>query len=71
MAKARGVGGRTNSNWHYSNETSPFCLVLLKITNELAHDKINRMACALSEDSDQSGHPLSLIRVCPHGEFLV
>ena len=26
-------------------------------------DKTNKMACALSEDSDQPGHPPSLIRV--------
>ena len=27
------------------------------------HDKTNKMICAPSEDSDQPGHPLSLIRV--------
>ena len=27
------------------------------------HDKINKMACAPSEDSDQPGHPPNLIRV--------
>ena len=27
------------------------------------HDKTNKMICAPSEDSDQSGHPPSLIRV--------
>ena len=27
------------------------------------HDKTNKMACAPSEDSDQPGHPPSLIRV--------
>ena len=32
-------------------------------TNELRHDKTNKMACAPSEDSDQPGHPPSLIRV--------
>ena len=31
--------------------------------NELPHDKTNKKACAHSEDSDQSGHPPSLIRV--------
>ena len=34
--------------------------------NELPHDKTkltNKMACAPSEDSDQPGHPPSLIRV--------
>ena len=28
-----------------------------------AHDKTYKMACAPSEDSDQAGHPPSLIRV--------
>ena len=28
-----------------------------------AHDKTNKMACAPSKDSDQPGHPPSLIRV--------
>ena len=31
--------------------------------NEPPDDKINKMACAPSEDSDQPGHPPSLIRV--------
>ena len=30
---------------------------------ELPHDKTNKVACAPSEDSDQPGHPASLIRV--------
>ena len=30
---------------------------------EPPHDKTNRMACAPSEDSDQPGHPPSMIRV--------
>ena len=30
---------------------------------EPQHDKTNKTACALSEDSDQPGHPPSLIRV--------
>ena len=30
---------------------------------ELPHDKTNKVACAPSEDSDQPGHPPSLIRV--------
>ena len=30
---------------------------------ELPHDKTNKMTCAPSEDSDQPGHPPSLIRV--------
>ena len=32
-------------------------------TNEPHRDKTNKMACAPSEDSDQPGHPPSLIRV--------
>ena len=31
--------------------------------NEPLHDKTNKMACAPSADSDQPGHPPSLIRV--------
>ena len=34
-----------------------------KICYEPSRDKTNKMACAPSEDSDQPGHPLSLIRV--------
>ena len=30
---------------------------------QLLHDKTNKMTCAPSEDSDQTGHPPSLIRV--------
>ena len=36
--------------------------VLNKNMYEPPHDKTNTMACAPSEDSDQPGHPLSLIR---------
>ena len=38
--------------------------LLMSIQNiiEQPHDKTNKMACAPSEDSDQSGHPPSLIR---------
>ena len=35
----------------------------VKFLNEPPHDKTNKMACAPSEDSDQPGHPPSLIRV--------
>ena len=35
---------------------------LLSTCNEPPHDKTNKMACAPSEDSDQPGHPHSLIR---------
>ena len=34
-----------------------------KCINEPPHDKTNKMAYAPSEDSDQPGHPRSLIRV--------
>ena len=33
------------------------------VTSEAPHDKSNKMTCAPSEDSDQPGHPPSLIRV--------
>ena len=36
---------------------------IYKETCEPPHDKSNKMACAPSEDSDQPGHPPSLIRV--------
>ena len=54
----------------------------IKFLNELPRDKTNKMACAPSEDSDQPGHPPSLIRLggcpgwsdqslcCPHEESL-
>ena len=32
-------------------------------TNEPRHDKADKLTCAPSEDSDQPGHPTSLIRV--------
>ena len=34
-----------------------------KSTYEPPHDKTNKMACAPSEDSEQPGHPPSLIRI--------
>ena len=37
--------------------------MLWKKLNEPPHDKTNNVACAPSEDSDQPGHPPSLIRV--------
>ena len=33
------------------------------LVNEPPHDKTNKMVCAPSKDSDQPGHPPSLIRV--------
>ena len=38
-------------------------LKILFLIIEPHHDKTNKMACAPSEDSDQPGHPPSLIRV--------
>ena len=38
-------------------------LDLKKNLNELQHDKANKMICAPNKDSDQPGHPPSLIRV--------
>ena len=34
-----------------------------KFTNEPQHNKTNKMICAPSEDSDQPGHPPSLIKI--------
>ena len=39
------------------------CLPLPLYIIEPLHDKTSKMACAPSEDSDQPGHPHSLIRV--------
>ena len=39
------------------------CLKQMITKFEPPHDKTNKMACAPSEDSDQPGHPPSLIRV--------
>ena len=40
-----------------------FLLCFSLNSNEPPHDKTNKMACMPSEDSDQPGHPPSLIRV--------
>ena len=37
--------------------------VRLELLYEPSHEKTNNMTCAPSEDSDQPGHPRSLIRV--------
>ena len=43
---------------------SDFIFEVFRISqNEPPDDKTNKMAYAPSEDSDQPGHPLSLIRV--------
>ena len=38
-------------------------MLIVSDTYELHHDKSNQIACAPSKDSDQPGHPPSLIRV--------
>ena len=42
------------------------------VTNlfELPHDKTNKMICAPSEDSDQPGHPRSLISLSSVGSVV-
>ena len=47
-----------NTIWHL--HMKKFCH---NLTFEPKHDKTNKMTCAPSEDSDQPGHPPSLIRV--------
>ena len=42
------------------------CMILMSALHNIIEpprDKTNKMACAPSEDSDQPGHPPSLIRV--------
>ena len=53
---------RENSCFTFSGGTMTYCRPQLP-TNKPPHDKTNKMACAPSEDSDQPGHPPSLIRV--------
>ena len=41
------------------------------MSNEPPHDKTNKMACVPIEDSDQPGHPPSLVSLrCPHEETI-
>ena len=48
----------------FSIRTSqPLKILIISLSNELPHDKTNKMTCAPSEDSDQPGHSPSLIRV--------
>ena len=47
-------------NW---SQTPMTCFVVTWLIYEPQHDKTNKMTCAPSEDSDQPGHPPSLIRV--------
>ena len=49
----------TASTYSMKGELTPY----FTIANEPLHDKTSKMACAPSEDSDQPGHPPSLIRV--------
>ena len=52
------------STFEYQNAVDILMYILWPaITYEPPHDKTNKMACAPSEDSDQPGHPPSLIRV--------
>ena len=48
----------------------PYFFIPINI-NEPPHDKTNKVACAPSKNSDQPGHPPSLISLrCPHEESL-
>ena len=48
------VGGDGGYDW---------CIIPTRAKYEPPHDKTNKVACAPSENSDQPGHPPSLIRV--------
>ena len=54
-------------NWHRRHRRIQFAfkrdVQVLRISNEQPHDKTNKIASAPSEDSDQPGHPPSLIRI--------
>ena len=50
-------------NQTFSTLPSAISVMLHRHHTEPPHDKTNKMACAPSEDSDQPGHPPSLIRV--------
>ena len=47
-------------NWSQTLKTG---FHVTRLINGPPHDKTNEMTCAPSEDSDQPGHPPSLIRV--------
>ena len=49
-------------NWH-RQQLAPINHFFLHSTYESPHDKTKKMAYAPSEDSDEPGHPPSLIRV--------
>ena len=48
--------GKGDIGWHRRRDSQSY-------SDEPPHDKTNEMACAPNEDSDQPGHPPSLIRV--------
>ena len=51
--------GKISLNYHQISTN----LFLWQIANEPPHDKTKKMTCTPSENSDQPGHPPSLIRV--------
>ena len=57
--------------WLCIHRVWPGFIMVVDLVYEPAHDKTYKMVCAPSEDSDQPGHPLSLISPrCPHEESL-
>ena len=51
------------SSCPFSRKSQEFEQLEIQRTYEPPHDKTNKMASAPSDDSDQPGHPPSLIRV--------
>ena len=47
----------------FASDSNYTIMYFLKIINEPAHDKTNKMSCVPRKDSVQPGHPPSLIRV--------
>ena len=58
----RYVSYRSGLVWYLGKAVLPHSC-LSRIPQHLYHDETNKIACAPSEDSDQPGHPPSLIRV--------
>ena len=57
-------GALFSKTWRvYKIFTNKKLLKLVSILNEPPRDKTNNVTCAPSEESDQPGHPPSLIRV--------
>ena len=52
-----------STSWNFSCAHQIHHMMNIENTNEPPHDKTNNMARAPSKDSDQPGHPPSLIRV--------